>query len=56
MDAWGRAHGVFCTNRWVPAETWCPAAQVIAMLERLDPDHAYPNWAVNRWLAALLRL
>ena len=26
------------------------------MLERFAIDHAFPNWAVNRWLTALLRL
>lgn len=56
MDAWGMPIGLFCTNRWVTAEAWYPAEQVIAMLDRFAIDHASPNWAVNRWLTAMLRL
>ena len=26
------------------------------MLERFAIDHAFPNWAVNRWLTALIQL
>ncbi|MBK8508608.1 MAG: hypothetical protein IPL51_08090 [Candidatus Competibacteraceae bacterium] len=56
MDAWGDPIGLFCVNRWVTDETWTPAEAVIAMLDRFAIDHAFPNWAVNRWLTALLRL
>jgi hypothetical protein len=56
MDAWGYPVGIFCTNRWVTDETWYPSQQVIAMLDRFIIDHAYPNWCVNRWLSAMLRL
>jgi hypothetical protein len=56
MDGWGFPIGLFCTNRWVTAETWYPAEQMIAMLDRFAIDHAFPNWAVNRWLTAMLRL
>jgi hypothetical protein len=56
MDGWGFPIGLFCTNRWVTAETWYPAEQTIAMLDRFAIDHAFPNWAVNRWLTAMLRL
>lgn len=56
MDAWGYPIGLFCTNRWVTDETWYPAKQVIAMLEHFAIDHAFPNWCVNRWLTALVRL
>jgi hypothetical protein len=56
MDAWGDPIGLFCTNRWVTDETWYPAEAVTAMLDRFAIDHAFPNWAVNRWLTALLRL
>lgn len=56
MDAWGNPIGLFCVNRWVTDETWYPAEAVIAMLDRFAIDHAFPNWAVNRWLTALLRL
>ena len=56
MDAWGDPIGLFCTNRWVTDETGYPADAVIAMLDGFAINHAFPNWAVNRWLTALLRL
>ena len=56
MDARGYPIGIFCTNRWVTDEAWYPAEQAIAMLERFAIDHAFPNWCVNRWLTAMLRL
>jgi len=56
MDAWGYPIGLFCTNRWVTNEAWYPAEQVIAMLDRFAIDHAFPNWSVNRWLTAMVRL
>ncbi len=56
MDSYGYPIALFCTNRWVSAEAWYPAAQVIAMLDGFVIDHAFPNWAVNRWISAMLRL
>jgi len=56
MVAWGDPIGLFYVNRWVTDETWYPAEAVIAMLDRFAIDHVFPNWAVNRWLTALLRL
>lgn len=56
MDAWGYPVGLFCTNRWVTAEAWYPAEQVIAMLDGFVVGHAAPNWAVNRWITAMLKL
>lgn len=56
MDPWGNPIGLFCTNRWVTAEAWYGAEQTIAMLDRFVIDHAAPNWAVNRWLTAIVRL
>ncbi|WP_300320842.1 hypothetical protein [Accumulibacter sp.] len=56
MNSWGYPVGLFCTNRWVTAEAWYPAEQVITMLDRFAIDHAFPNWAVNRWLTAMLQL
>jgi hypothetical protein len=56
MDAWGYPMGLFCTNRWVTAEAWYPAEQVVAMLDRFAIEHAFPNWAVNRWITAMVRL
>lgn len=56
MDDWGHPLGLFCTNRWVTGETWYPAGQVIRMLDRFAVKHAAPNWAVNLWLSAIVRL
>ena len=56
MDRRGFATRLFTTNRWVTGETWYPAPAVIAMLDGWAVDHARPNWAVNRWLGAMLRL
>ncbi|MBI3937768.1 MAG: hypothetical protein HY323_12390 [Betaproteobacteria bacterium] len=56
MDAYGRPIGLFAVNRWVTGETWYPAGDVIRMLHRFRIDHAYPSWAVNIWIGAMLRL
>ncbi len=56
MDAYGRPIGLFTTNRWVTAETWHRAPDVIGMLERFRIDHAHPSWPVNRWITAMVRL
>ena len=55
MDAWGFPTGLFAVNRWVTDESWLPAGQVIAALDRFDMDHAYPSWPVNRWITAMVR-
>ena len=56
MDARGFPLGLFATNRWVTAETWYRAADVIAMVERFRIDHANPSWPTNRWISAMMRL
>jgi len=56
MDAYGTPIGLFAPNRWVAGDTWYPARDVIAMLERFRIDHAWPSWPVNRWLGAMLVL
>jgi len=56
MDAYGRPIGPFTTNRWVAAEAWHGAEDVIRMLDRFRIDHAHPSWPVNRWITAMLRL
>ena len=52
----GRAVRLFTTNRWVTDETWRPASEVSAMLDRFSIGHAQPSWPVNRWVGAVLRL
>lgn len=56
MDKFGTPTGLFTTNRWVTAETWYPAADVIRMLPHFAVDHAFPSWPTNRWLTAMVRL
>jgi len=56
MDAWGKPIGLFATNRWVTDETWFSAEDVIRQIDRFQVDHAWPSWAVNLWLSALIRL
>ena len=56
MDAFGRPISLFAVNRWVSAEAWYPAEDVIRMLDRFAIDHAFPFWPVNRWISAMLQL
>ncbi len=56
MDRFGLPTGLFTTNRWVTAETFYPAADVIRMLPHFKIDHAWPSWPTNRWLGAMVRL
>jgi len=56
MDSYGYPTGLFTTNRWVTAEAWYPAEQVIQMLDRFVIDHAFPSWPVNRWISAIFVL
>ena len=56
MDAFGRPISLFAVNRWVSAEAWYAAEDVIRMLDCFAVDHAFPSWPVNRWIGAMLRL
>ncbi len=56
MDRFGAPVGLFTTNRWVTADTWYPAEDVVRMLPRFAIDHAWPSWPTNRWLTAMVRL
>lgn len=56
MNAAGLPVGLFTTNRWVTAETFYTAPNVITMLPTFKIDHAEPCWATNRWLSAMLHL
>ena len=47
---------LFATNRWVTAEAWYRAADVIGMVDRFRIDHANPSWPTNRWITAMMRL
>jgi hypothetical protein len=56
MDASGRPLRFFTTNRWVTGETWYPATDVAAMLDRFALGPVAPSPLLNRWLIALLGL
>lgn len=56
MDRRGFPTHLFTTNRWVTAETWYRAEDVIAMLDRFAIDHAWPSWPTNRWITAMVQL
>ena len=56
MDQHGFPQGLFTTNRWVTGECWYLARDVIEMLGRFQIDHAWPCWATNRWISAMVTL
>ncbi|HEY6336151.1 MAG TPA: hypothetical protein VI113_09720 [Alphaproteobacteria bacterium] len=56
MDDRGNPIQLFTTNRWVTAEVWYGARDVIAMLDRFEIELAKPSWPVNRWITAMVRL
>ena len=56
MNQAGYPIRLFTTNRWVTADNWYAADDVIAMLDLFLMDLSYPSWPVNIWLTAMLRL
>ena len=56
MNQQGRPVQLFTTNRWVTAETWNAAPEIIAMLDRFVVDLAKPSWPLNRWISAMITL
>ena len=56
MDAVGFPISLFTTNRWVTAENWYAAKDVIRALRRYEIDLATPSWPVNIWMTNLMRL
>jgi len=56
MNQHGFPTHLFTTNRWVTDETFYPAADTLAMVDRFSIDHVYPCLAVNTWITAMLRL
>jgi hypothetical protein len=56
MNRAGYPIALFTTNRWVTADNWYRADNVIKMLDRFEMDHAWPSWPVNIWLSAMVRL
>ena len=56
MNASGFAQALFTTNRWITADHWYAAEDVIRMLDCFEIDHAWPSWPTNRWITAMLKL
>lgn len=56
MDRAGRPVRLFTTNRWVTAETWFEAQDVVGMFDRFVVDLSRPSWPLNRWLTAMVVL
>ncbi len=56
MDRAGFPIGLFTTNRWVTADNWYTADDVVKMLDRFEMDLGWPSWPANIWVTAMLRL
>ena len=56
MNRAGFPIGLFTTNRWITADNWYEADDVIRMLDRFEIDLSWPSWPTNIWLTAMLRL
>jgi len=56
MNRAGFPIGLFTTNRWITADNWYKADDVIKMLDRFEMDLSWPSWPVNVWITAMLRL
>jgi len=56
MDKSGFPTQLFTTNRWVTADHWYKADDVIIMLDRFDMDMSFPSLVTNMWLTNMVRL
>lgn len=56
MTPSGFPERLFTTNRWVTAETWYKAPDVIAMLDGFAFGSAGPSPLLSRWLTAMMVL
>jgi hypothetical protein len=56
MNPAGFPIALFTTNRWVTADNWYVAEDVIKMLDQFCMDLAYPSLPVNIWINAMLEL
>lgn len=56
LDAAGRPIGLFAPNQWDAGGDWRPAPALAELVPCFRIAHAYPSWAVNRWLSALFVL
>lgn len=56
MNPAGYPISLFTTNRWVTADNWYVADDVISMLDIFCMDLVYPSWPVNIWITGMLAL
>ncbi|MDP6774726.1 MAG: hypothetical protein QGI63_10675 [Rhodospirillales bacterium] len=56
MNRAGYPINLFTTNRWITADNWYTADDVIKMLDRFEMDLSWPSWPVNIWVTSMLRL
>jgi hypothetical protein len=56
MDKSGYPIRLFTANRWLVDDSWYKPGDVAKMIDLFDIDHAWPCWATNRWVGAMLRL
>jgi len=56
MEKAGFPRQLFTTNRWVTADHWYEADDVIAMLDHFDMDMSFPSLVTNIWLTSMVRL
>lgn len=56
MDEKGFPVSMFTVNRWVTADVWYAAEDVIKFVDLFEIDLARPSWPVNRWLTGMMRL
>jgi hypothetical protein len=52
----GEPFRLFTVNRWVTGETWRPAREAVALLDRFRVELVRPSWVANRWVGACLAL
>jgi hypothetical protein len=55
MDKFGVPIRLFTVNRWVSADVWYDAEDVITFLDYFEMDHAQPSWPVNRWVTGMVQ-
>ncbi|MBL4908325.1 MAG: hypothetical protein JKX94_12795 [Sneathiella sp.] len=56
MDAKGFPLKLFTTNRWVTAENWYTAEDVISLIDQFEIDLVPPSWPVNVWMTGFIQL
>ena len=56
MDDHGVPIKLFTVNRWVSADVWYRAEDVITMLDHFDMDLAHPSWVLNQWITGMIHL